>query len=81
MNMKWHTEALVPQCVSDYELSYHDGQAWHTLVTEKDNFQRRRVHSFPDFAATKLRLTVTKTNGDRSARVFEIRAYREGRWN
>ena len=41
------------------------------------NFQRRRVHRFPTVTAVRLRLTITATNGDPSARVFGIRAYEE----
>lgn len=77
MNTKFHTIPLVPQCVRDYELSYHDGANWTTLAAVKGNFQRRRVHRFDTVTASKLRLTVHATNGDRSARVFEIRAYEE----
>ncbi|NOZ21675.1 MAG: FAD-dependent oxidoreductase [Planctomycetes bacterium] len=77
MNTKYHTIPIVRQCVRDYELSYYDGQKWTTLATEKGNFQRRRVHHFDTVAATKLRLTVHATNGDKSARVFELRAYKE----
>jgi hypothetical protein len=77
MNAKWHTAAIVPQCVRDYEISCFDGTAWTTVVTEKGNYQRHRVHRFSAVAATKLRLTVLATNGDASARVFEIRVYDE----
>jgi len=77
LNASHHTVPLVRQCVRDYELSYHDGQKWTTLATVQGNFQRRRVHRFDAVSASKLRLTVNATNGDRSARVFEIRAYHE----
>jgi hypothetical protein len=77
MNAKWHTVPIVPQCVRDYEISCFDGTAWTTVVTEKGNYQRHRVHRFPAVIATKLRLTVLATNGDPSARVFEVRVYDE----
>ena len=77
MNTKFHTIPIVRQCVRDYELSYHDGAKWTTLATVRGNFQRRRVHRLGTVAATKLRLTVHATNGDKAARVFEIRAYHE----
>ena len=77
MNEKYHTAPLPPECVRDYELSAHDGKAWRTVAAATGNYQRRRVHRFEPIAATKLRLTVHGTNGDKSARVFEIRAYNE----
>ena len=77
MNSKYHTTPLVPQCVRDYELSFHDGAKWTRLVAVSGNFQRRRVHRFDTVTASKLRLTAHATNGSRDARVFEIRAYGE----
>ncbi|MBN2293220.1 MAG: FAD-dependent oxidoreductase [Pirellulales bacterium] len=66
----------VPQeCVRDYELAFFDGHDWKPLTTVKDNYQRRRVHTFAPIQAERLRLTVTATHGDKSARVFEVRAY------
>lgn len=65
----------VPECVSDYTVSVFDGKTWETVVDESDNFQRLRVHKFPQTRIEKLRLTVTKTHGDPSVRLYEIRAY------
>jgi hypothetical protein len=75
LNAPYHNVALVPECVRDYELSYWDGAAWQSLVKERGNFQRHRVHRFPPITTDRLRLTITATNGDKSARVFEVRAY------
>lgn len=75
LNAPYHNVALVPECVRDYELSYWDGTAWQSLVKERGNFQRHRVHRFAPVTTDRLRLTVTATNGDKSARVFELRAY------
>jgi hypothetical protein len=77
MNTSHHTIPLVPQTVRDYRLSWFDGTEWQPLVYETGNYQRRRVHRFAPVQAAKLRLTVEATHGDRSARVFEIRAYKE----
>ena len=77
MNNRWHGTPLVPECVRDYELSYHDGRDWIALVSETGNFQRRRAHRFAPVTASKLRLTIHQTHGAPSARVFEIRAYHE----
>lgn len=70
----WRT-AFVPECVRDYDLLYHDGERWAEIVKVRGNYQRRRVHRFEPIRTRRLRLVVLATNGDRSARVFEIRAY------
>lgn len=67
----------VPQCVRDYDLTAFNGSNWVTLATEKDNYLRRRIHRFDLMTVSKLKLTVHRTGGDKSARVFEIRAYKE----
>lgn len=77
MNAPFHTTPIVPECVRDYTLSCWKDSQWVALAHETGNFQRRQVHRFPTVTTTKLRLTVLATNGDRSARVFEIRAYEE----
>lgn len=77
LNTKFPVKPVVPQCVKDYRVEAYDGAAWREVAKEKDNFLRHRVHGFKTLSASKLRLTVDATNGDPSARVFEIRAYRE----
>ena len=77
MNAKTHSVAFVPQCVRDYELSYHDGKQWRILAAVKGNFQRRRVHRFDPISTARLRLTIQATNSDPAARIFEIRVYKE----
>ena len=77
MNASHCTVPLVPQCVRDYELSCLADGHRKSLATVTENFQRRRVHRFDPVKAKKLTLFVAATNGDRSARVFEIRAYHE----
>ncbi len=64
-------------CVKDYELSVFSDGEWETVLRERDNFQRHRVHRFKKQNAVKLRLTVSATHGAPSAGVFEIRAYNE----
>ncbi|MFO7975965.1 MAG: FAD-dependent oxidoreductase [Candidatus Hydrogenedentota bacterium] len=77
LNEKFHTVSLVPQCVRDYALAVLDDGKWHTLTTVRGNFQRRRVHRFDTITAQRIRVTIHATNGDRSARVFEMRVYDE----
>lgn len=61
-----------PETVKDYRLYAGD-----TLLLEvHGNYQRKRIHTLPEAVQTDtLRLEVLATNGDPSARVFEIRAY------
>ena len=77
LGARWCTVPLPPQCVRDYEVSCQVGGKWVAVASAKGNFQRRRIHRFAPVTASKLRLTVHSTNGDPSARVFEIRAYGE----
>ncbi len=77
LNARFHTAPLPAECVRDYTLSCREGDKWIEVAAVKGNFQRRRVHRFKRRITTGLRLTVQATNGDPSARVFEIRAYNE----
>ena len=67
-----------PECVRDYRVSYHDGERWRDIFDERGNHQRCRRHQFDLIHTGALRLTVLATNGAVSARVYEVRAYREG---
>lgn len=75
VNAPYHDVALVPQCVRDYEVTAFDGHEWRSLAKVTGNFQRHRCHDFPPLALTKLRVTVTATNGAASARVYEVKLY------
>lgn len=77
MNEKWHTQKLPPKCAKDYTLSALVNGQWMELERVTGNFQRRRIHQFAPVAVEKLKLTVNATQGDHSARVFEVRAYDE----
>ena len=66
-----------PECARDYELSVWQDGEWKTLLQIEGNFHRRRVHRLGKTMADKLRVTVLGTNGDRSARVYEVRVYQE----
>ena len=65
-----------PETVKDYALSYQDETGtWHTLAEITDNYQRLRRHTFDPMAAIAIKLTVSATNGNPEARVYEIRCY------
>ena len=65
-----------PETVRDYRILARtsDGET-RVLAAVKDNFQRLRRHTFESVDVRSLRLEITATNGDRMARVFEIRCY------
>ena len=75
LNTKFPAKPVVTRCVKDYRLEVFDGKTWKEVAREKDNFLRQRVHRFKTQPVSKVRLTVDATNGDPSARVFEVRAF------
>ncbi len=70
-------ERMPPECVRDYEVQVQTESGWKTLAAVKNNYQRRRIHRFPVARTSKVRILITATNGDKSARIYEIRAYNE----
>ena len=68
---------VVPKCVKDYEIEVYDGNCWHTVAREKENFMRKRNHSFTPKQVERIRVTAYETWGDPSARIMEIRAFQE----
>jgi hypothetical protein len=63
-----------PETVADYVLEAELDGAWKTLASVKGNFLRLARHG-AECKASKLRLTVERTNGDSLARVFDIQCY------
>lgn len=75
-SLRWPGGPLSPRCVKDYEILCSDGAGgWKTLGSETGNFQRHRVHTFSPVETQKVRVNVTATHGDPSARIFEVRIY------
>ena len=66
-----------PECVRDYEVVCLSGKEWKSLVRVEGNYERRRVHSFPEVESSKVRVTVHATNGAQSAIIYEARLYNE----
>lgn len=68
-----------PETVRDYRVEGADGAGgWRTVVDERDNYQRRRVHRVgweTPLVTHALRVTVTATNGIDHARICEVRVY------
>ncbi len=68
---------MPPECVRDYQVQVLKGREWVAVADVKGNYQRRRIHRFDPVETSKIRVLVTATNGDKSARIYEIRAYHE----
>ena len=66
-----------PECVRDWRLQAQTKNGWQIIYEESGNYQRRRRATFDTVTASTLRLEVLATNGDLSARVYEIRVYHE----
>jgi len=64
-----------PETVRDYELQVLAGNEVKPAVQVEGNYQRKRIHRIEPTTGDGIRLLVQATNGDRSARIFEIRAY------
>ena len=65
-----------PEIVKEYSLVARTPTGEErTLAAVKSNFQRLNRHAFEPLEVQSLRLEVQATNGDRLARVFEIRCY------
>ena len=64
-----------PETVRNYELQILDGTGAQTIAQVKGNYLRKQIHRFDPTTASGLRLNVSATHGDASARVFEIRVY------
>ncbi len=67
----------MPTCVRDYDVLGLCNGEWTVLCRERGNYQRHKVHRFPEVSAEKLRISVLGTNGDPSARIYEVRCYLE----
>jgi len=68
-----------PECIRDYVIYYLKDQQRIELLRVKDNYHRRRVHHFQAITARKLGVEILATNGSDSARIYEIRVYKEGK--
>jgi hypothetical protein len=67
-----------PECAREYSvLVCRQGQC-ATVERVLDNHHRRRVHRFAPVVADAVRLAIEKTWGAPSARLYEVRVYRDG---
>lgn len=75
--MKNQIRGRQPETVSDFKIeAILNGEVVYSDYV-MDNYYRKYVHRFEPVKADSIRITVTKTNGDKFARIFEIRCYNE----
>lgn len=78
--VSWSGKNPTPaRCVKDYTVEVFNGTQWVTVAQVTDNIMRKRTHTFDAMTAQNLRVTVTETWGDPSARIMEIRAALENK--
>ena len=66
---------VAPEVIQDYEVQAYIDGGWQTLVNEKNNFQRFRIHTFAPAESDRIRILVHKTGGDPVVRIYEVRVY------
>lgn len=64
-----------PETVKSYSILHQpaDGQEWVELVNVDHNHQRLRRHDFQTVTTKRIRIQIKETNGDKLARIFEVR--------
>ncbi len=69
-------QAPQPEILSDYKViaTLPDGSE-KVLIDEKGNYQKRRIYNIEQTQIKALRVECIKTQGDKFARIFEIRCY------
>jgi len=67
------------ECVRDYTLECRVNGQWQSVARVRKNFQRLRRHSFRQVVTDRIRLTVEATHGAKTARVLEIRVYKDAK--
>ncbi|MGP9613787.1 FAD-dependent oxidoreductase [Brachybacterium sp. AOP42-B2-9] len=63
------------ECARDLQIEAHTPRGWVEIAHVQDAYRRRIVLDVPSVWADVLRVTVTATNGDPHARLYEIRVY------
>ncbi|MFH1616895.1 MAG: FAD-dependent oxidoreductase [Planctomycetota bacterium] len=69
----------IAACVKDYSLYYWKANTWKNFLEVEGNYQRRRIHTFAPVSSNRFRLEIEATNGEKTARIYEIRVYNQKR--
>ena len=74
---KWVKHTVPSTLAKDYTIEVlGENGKWEKVADVKGNAKRMAVHAFPVRTAKAVRVTVSGTWGDPSARVFEVKCYR-----
>ncbi len=73
----WPPLHKTPECTRDYALKIFCNDKWKVIAEFKGNHHRRRIHRFASVKSNRLMIEVYSSNGDPTARVYEIRVYKE----
>ena len=72
----WVHHRMPKTLAKDYTVEVsEDGRRWRVVADVRDNCRRLAVHRFPPLRVACVRVTVTATYGDPSARIFQIAAW------
>jgi len=73
----WIWEGAFPLIAKTYDISICDRATneWSTVASVDGNAQRRRIHRFGTQRTDALRIAIRATQGGRTARIVEVRAY------
>ena len=64
------------QCPKAFSIACWEGQDWIEVFSVTDNFQRQvKCDLTTPVETDKIRITITETNGDPSAQIYEVRCY------
>ena len=66
-----------PECARDYQIEASVQGSWRPVWETRENYVRRNECVFPPVETDRLRIVVERTNGDPSARIYEIKVYGE----
>ena len=69
--------ACPKQIVTDYTVEAETPDGWRTLAQIHGNYLRKRVHLFEACEVKRVRVTVTGSGDEKTARIFEVRLYNE----
>jgi len=61
--------------VSNYRVEFYRKKSLVKQINIVGNYQRLNVHHFDEIVCDSIRITIMKTNGSESTRIFELRAY------
>ncbi|HTG68189.1 MAG TPA: FAD-dependent oxidoreductase [Candidatus Udaeobacter sp.] len=68
--------AAIPEVVQSYRIQAYMAEEWVTIVTEQNNYKRKKVHRLKEaIISDKIKLCVEATNGSPRAEISEIRVY------